>query len=753
MKKVALNETPNGVLTSFTLAQDTVETNLVLGVYEGFLLRKVAASPGQGEYTKSGSAISMGFAPATGSSFYFFIQTDPTKGLGLYEVGGSKNGSNTAFTLPVAVPAGSDVILLHTNHVAEQVASSPGLGQFTRSGTAITWNSTFPPQDGDRLVAYIEEAEISGVNFALVTLTPTANPLVYDTDIASSDTFSPTLLAIDGGSYIAQISESPAAGECLYFDADQTIEFGYTPIAPVVFVTQLVPKSGVNLALLALLRDSRKTQIVLVEDDSLQPDGDPETHYYATEEYSTLSTDTPANTEYRGIVTGPTILTIERSLQEAFLGRSQLTLGDLRLANGGDLSSRFGLMGNIFTGHSIIIEIVGRREEGYAYADRGKILVGVKGEPRRRDGAIVIPIADAFALLSIKIPTAVLTTSEYANLPAALVGKPKPLIDGEVKHFEPLLIDPTVPRYLVAGHACEDVAVAVYDQGLATGLTVTPNHAGGYFDLSGTPTGKVTCDAKGRKISGTFSNKLWDIVENKLKTDANPVFATGEIDSGTFLFAKRDSNYACGIAARDQVELSAQIDKLVSSVIGWYVLRPDGIVTVGQLAAPSVSAVLSLEDVELYVDTFELTVVPPAWQIIVHYAPLETTFSDSEIAGAVTQAQRLYLKEGYKTLEWSDASIKDDYPQAVSKTIDTRLLNEADAQAILTLAVSLFSVRQARVSGDFNLAPLLLKLHDTVSFEHGDYDISGNWRTVKIRESYTATRGPSRVNLELWRPL
>lgn len=753
MKKVALNETPNGIITSFTLAEDTVEAELVIGVYEGFILRKVASSPGVGEYTKSGTAVTMGFAPATGSSFYFFIQTATTKGLGLYEVQGTKNGSNTAFTLPVAVPAGSDVILLHTNRVAEQVASSPGLGQFTRSGTAITWNSTFPPQAGDVLRAYIEEDEISGANFALVTLTPTANPQVFDTDLSPSSTLSPTLLVADGGSYIAQVSESPAVGECLYFDADQTIEFGYAPVSPVVFVTQMIPKSGVNLALLALLRDSRKTQIVLVEDTSRTAAGASQTHYYATEEYSTLATDTPANKEYRGIVSGPTILTIKRSLQEAFLGRSQLTLGDLILKNDGELSARFGFMGNLFAGHPIIIEIVGRREEGYAYADRGKVLVGVKGEPRRKDGEIIIPIADSFARLSIKIPTAVLTTAEYANLPAALVGKPKPIIDGEVKHFEPLLVDPTVPRYLVAGHACEDVAVAVYDQGLATGLTVTKNNAGGYFDLSGTPTGKVTCDAKGRKISGTFSNKLWDIVENKLKSDANPVFTAGEIDSASLLVAKRDSNYACGIAARDQVELGAQIDTLISSVIGWYVLRPDGIVTVGQLAAPASAAVLSLEDVELHADTFELTVTPPAWQVLVHYAPLESTFSDSEIAGSVTEAQKRYLKEGHKTLEWSDAAIKDDYPQATTKTIATRLLNESDAQAVLNLAVSLFSVRQARVRGDFNLAPLLLKLHDTVSFEHGDYDISGHWRTVGIQEMYTATRGPSRVNLELWRPL
>lgn len=757
MKKVGVSEAPDGVRTTFTLTQDTVEAELIIGVYNGFLLRKVGASPGAGEYTKSGTSITTGFAPAAGSSFYFFIQTATTKGMGLHEIIGTKNGTNTSFSLPVVPPADSNILLLHTTRVAEEVASSPGLGQFTISGAAITWNSVFPPRAGDVLVAYVEEDKLSTANFAPIAFTATANPLVYVTNLSASVEFTHVLLLVVGGSYLVRTNQTPAAGEFRYDDNTQQIELGAAVPATAAlygWTTNFTGRSDVNQILLTLLRDPRKTQIILVEDESLAPDGATQIHRYASEEYATLASDSPANVEYRGIVSGEPILEVERSLQEAFAGRSQLTIGDIRLLNDGELSARFGLNGNAFASRKITVEIVGRREEGYAYANRGKILVGIKGEPRRRDGEIVVPIADNFARLTVKVPTAVLTKSEFPNLPDALVGKPKPIIDGDVKHFEPLLVDPTIPRYLVAGHACEDVAVTVYDRGTPTALTVTKNNASGYFDLGGTPVGKVTCDAKGRKISGAFSNKLWDIVENKLKTDANPVFAASELDTATFLTAKRDSNYACGLATTEQADVLSALDRLVTSVIGWYVLRPDGVVAVGQLAAPASAAVLSFsDDTELYEDSFELSFVPPVWQITVHYAPLEVTFGDGEIASTVSEAGKRYLKTGYKTLEWSDATIKTKYPQAETKTIETRLLNEADAQAVLDRAKMLFGVRQARVSADFNMAPLLLRLHDTVAFTHADYDVTGNWRVVKIRETYTATRGETTVRLELWKPL
>lgn len=755
MKLTHFSETPNGSLTVFTLLEDTLDDALILVIHNTFTLQKVASAPAAGQFSKSGTAVTFGIAPATGSRLSAFIQATADTGLRIVPIAGIRNGVNTSFTLGMLPPAGSNAIVGHSGRIVEEVTSGPVLGQYTIAGQAVTWNTVYRPQSSQELFALVEVPLVATAAFTVLVLTPTANPLVFDTNLAASLEYSHELFLFVSGSMLVRAEAEPIPGYYRYDDTNQQVILGAGIGTGQIYgwTVNFIEREDENVALLALLQSRKRTHILLATLHTLNPAGAPALLRFATEEYSTQAADTPANTSFAGLIAGNTFLQITRSLQEAFLGHSTLALGQLTIYNhAGELESIFGVNGHSFGGRTLEVELVGRHEEGYAYADRGRLLLGVMDEPRREDHACSLPISDNLQVLTLSVPSAALMTDEYALLPEASIGRMKPIINGTVLHLEPILVNPSTQQYVIAGHAIAAI-LAVYDQGVATGLTVTPDLANGRFTLSGTPVGKVTCDVEGRKIAGVFSEGLFDIIEDKLLNDVG--FGADELHEPSFLNAKAAWNFAVGLATTAPTELRDSIDALVSSVIGWHQVRPDGRLQVGQLAPPAAAPLLRLDASDFVADSFSLEIEPPISQIVFEYAPLETIFTDGDIADAVTGDTRHYLKTGQKTLVYPavpDAAILAAYPLAQPKRIRTRLRNEADAQAMLAYAWQIFSLRQARVQADFRIPPMQLKLHDTVQFD-GPYATDGNWRVTTIEETFAATRGEQPVRLTLWRPI
>ena len=120
----AMTGTKNGSNTSFAIPDGTVTTCLV--VWNGQLLSTTG-----GGFTRSGATITLATAPGASDDLYALVYTTTTSGLSMVAVTGTRNGSNTTFT----IPNGSVTTCLVA--INGQLLSVAG-GGFTRSSATIT---------------------------------------------------------------------------------------------------------------------------------------------------------------------------------------------------------------------------------------------------------------------------------------------------------------------------------------------------------------------------------------------------------------------------------------------------------------------------------------------------------------------------------------------------------------------------------------------------------------------------------------
>lgn len=772
MKQVAFAESPDGSRTSFTLAAPDrpAEAALIFVIDTGVMLEKVTsgASGLQFSYNSGTGVVSTGYAPRSGARFYAYVQTASTKGLRLEEPSGTKNGSNTTFMLTTAPPASTHAVGILGGRVLEPVASSPSGLQYSIASATLTLGVA--PQSGDYLAFYVEEDELAGANFQGITFTGSKNGTnkVFDTDLASSAAYTPTLFLMHAGLVLKRkASATLAAGEFYYDDDTQQLTLGVAPAsteALIGYITQYTVRPGVNLSLSAWLANSNYERIIIATFTGKKADGSSKTFRQATKPYATLPSDTPANTEWGGLLIG--VPDINQAMQEAFEGRSQKTFGTLTLQNPrspsnpivGRLDADFGASGYSLDGQDVTLEILG---PGLAYADRGTVLQGVCGVHSCDGDSIQIPISDNTGALAKKTTHATLTTAEYANLPAGAVGKFKPSLYGQVYNFEPTLISTATPLYLLAGHTIDGLD-AVRDNGVALVEDLSdPPAAGKYYvnrsasggatvKLGSTPTGVVTVDMHGHNISGIDST-LGKVIEGVLTGEAG--YSSGDFDTGALTIYQAQTPYAVGIIITEPTPIHDVLDQLISGVPTYYTMTREGLFYIARFTTPTEAAVLTLaDDIELR-EPARVSYRSPVWKVSVSYDTLEYTHNDGTLAGAVSLANKERYKTTYRTKQASDSGVLTNYPLATEKLIESRLNSEADAATVASLHLSLFGVRRTVVTAPFDLLPLSLKLGEVVDFSSPRYGLQGKWRVIGIKEQYQgqlASLRKNTVELTLW---
>ena len=775
MKQVAFSETPDSARTTFTLAAPDrpVETALIFIIDTGVFLEKVASGQTGLQFSyNSGTGVStIGYAPRTGARFYAFVQTDSTKGLRREEPAGVKNGSNTSFTLSAAPPAGSHAIGILGGRILEYVSSAPSGLQYSISGTTVTLG--IAPREGDYLAYYVEEDEVAGANFQGFTFTGSKNGTnkVFSTNLASSASYTHTLLLMHAGLILKRkTSATLAAGEFYYDDSNQQITLGVAPAsteALIGFTTQFTVRAGVNLALSTWLSNPNYERIIIATLIGKKADGSSKTFRQATKPYATLPSDTPANTEWGGLLIG--VPDIQQTMQETFEGHSQTTFGTLTLQNPrspsdptlGRLDSDFGVNGYSIDGQNVTLEILGL---GLAYANRGKVLQGVGGVHTCNGDTINIQLGDNIGSLAKKTSHTALTVSEYANLPAGAVGKSKAIVYGKVLNHQPILISTATPLYLLAGHSINAVS-AVRDNGVALVSDASdPPAAGKYFvnktatggatiKLGSTPTGVVTVDLIGRLIAGTDAEdqKLGKVIEGLLTQEGGLV--SGNFDTGALAIYQAQTTYSVGLVISEPTPIQDALDTLIRGVPSYFTMTREGLFYLARFTTPTEAAVLTLsKDIKLRAPA-RITYRSPTWKYSISYDTLEFTHDDGTLAGSVTLANKERFKTTFRTKQASDSAVLTNYPLAKERLIESRLTAEADAATMASLYLTLFSVRRTVVTASFDLLPLSLKLGQVVDFSSPRYGLQGSWRVIGLKEQYQGNLSALRQNtveLTLW---
>ncbi len=175
-----------------------------------------------------------------------------------------------------------------------------------------------------------------------------------------------------------------------------------------------------------------------------------------------------------------------------------------------------------------------------------------------------------------------------------------PLVFGEVFNISPLLIDPNNVIYMVNNGPIERV-IEVRDNGmpLTEGTNYNVDLTKGIIYFLTMPAGAVTCSVQGVKVNtGTYSNKVSDIIKYILKTHGNDVLTDSDLDLTTFNTFSSTYTQPVGIFIQDKSNVIDVCQQLASSIGAQVVATRSGKISLIRLDIPSAgSKIINDEDI------------------------------------------------------------------------------------------------------------------------------------------------------------
>lgn len=433
-----------------------------------------------------------------------------------------------------------------------------------------------------------------------------------------------------------------------------------------------------------------------------------EVYRYATAGYSTLPSDTPANTYYEPRVQQPGLVRRDLFSGGAAFGQTRVGYGEVTLVNSdGALDS---LMNKAF-GRSLRI-LVG--EETAAYSSFALVLQATVEQAEVTLNLVTLRVKDSQEKLSKPLPLPTYAGSNVLPNGAEgtaddLKGQRKPRMYGKVFNVSPPLVNSSLLMFQMNSGAA--TIQAVYDK--AVSLTFHANYADlasleaatipsgeystctslGLFRLGSNHVGTVTCDAT------TGSEYLAEIL-GAIAADAGVTMSSSDIA------ALKSANPALGgiyfqdsSTEADSGTTALQLlDEVAQSLGAWYGFDQAGVLRCARVVAPTGTAVAefgpsNIVTLEQVAASDELNGLP-TWKVSVLWKKFYTVQTDGDIAGSVTIARRGELAQEYRTTISTDSDTQSIYPNARELTRTTALTSEADAQAEASRLLSLFKIQR-----------------------------------------------------------
>lgn len=171
-------------------------------------------------------------------------------------VSGTKNSSNTAFSLAEASTAGGSTFIVHNGLVLQSVAASPGANQYTLSGTTLTLG--LAPDAADSLFAFVTTSLRHGMTTTTLTGTQNGSNTVYTLGTAPPAS-SHLFLAFNG---LVQEEVAAAPGANQFTISGTTVTLGLAPDSSDVLVAYIQESATVFFHELTLTgtQDSANTR-------------------------------------------------------------------------------------------------------------------------------------------------------------------------------------------------------------------------------------------------------------------------------------------------------------------------------------------------------------------------------------------------------------------------------------------------------------------------------------------------------------
>ncbi len=476
--------------------------------------------------------------------------------------------------------------------------------------------------------------------------------------------------------------------------------------------------------------------------------------YLSDLQFITEPTDTPANQYFAPVVNNPLQFDLSILRGDEF-GISSPSFGSIQMQNG---NADFDHLTELnWKGRRIVIKAGGRN---FRYDQFATVFDGMCNDIEYDDDTITLTIRDN----GLKIDQLIVSDS-YKGTGGVeggndLAGKLKPLLYGKAFNIEPVLVDPANLIYQI--HAGTMQAVnAVYDRGadltfqsdVADITTATPTAgnyvtslATGFIKLGSTPSGRITADAQGDSSGGYVSTSA-DIARRIVMTKLGiGSFSPTDINDGAFNRLNAELPGAMGLYITEKSAVRNFLDMLINPCGAYWNFGRTGLLTAGYIDNPGVET-STLEASAIDASGIQAPApVAPSWRISVAYAPAWVVQKEDELAGSVTEAQRSFVGQEYRTVVNEDRSVRTRNPQALDRVFYTALSDKADAEALLARLVRVYGTERKIYRVPTYGTLFRQYIGDTVRMTYPRFNINKNLSVVGISEDAESNQ----TTLELW---
>jgi hypothetical protein len=434
---------------------------------------------------------------------------------------------------------------------------------------------------------------------------------------------------------------------------------------------------------------------------------------FATGGFMSAPGDTPPNTWYDDCVL--TSLNFERSLfgQRQIWGQSAVGRGVLKLSNpNGELDN---LARYSFDGARLVVR---EGEDPISLADMAVVFTGCCESQEMAMDTVTLNLRDRLADLDKPVQSNTYAGTDEGPIGVegkdSLAGKRKPLCIGHCLgvpvtmvnassligqvHDGPVaaITNPRDKAYPLTSGADYPTLAALAAADVPAGHVATCL-ATGHVKFGVTPAGDVTVDVQGCKKEGVYVETTAGCLRRLFVGYAG--IPVEDIDQQAFAALEADAPQVVGIYIDDDTTVLDAADFICSGVLAWYDPGLLGKFTCGLIALPQGPGVAVID--ELYLDQrLERQAAKhtdnglPAWKVTVQYGRLWHVIAKSSMAGGVSADDQVRYASGWLSASAENNLVQAAYPHAQDVTLETSLVNVADAQALAERYLALVSVRR-----------------------------------------------------------
>lgn len=421
------------------------------------------------------------------------------------------------------------------------------------------------------------------------------------------------------------------------------------------------------------------------------------TIYVSDRGFVTRPVDSPANTHMAPRVKLPASLRRDIIAPgRTILGRTQARYGDVVITNpDGALDGWFDYA---FDGREFV-QYVG--DFGSVFpTGYTRLVTATMDEAAFTEGEIRIKLRDRVGELDKPVQTTLYAGTGTLEGSSELTGKPKPMLYGYKRHIRPPLVDSSrliyhinstgdsvtldygsgfvvfengvgIPQDTVTGATYSDQADMLANAPAAGTFRVWP--AGGYIRLGSSPSGVITCHAS---TTVDTVGAFWAAI--------TALAATDNVASGieTALDAANAGTIGLWIGPDEEPTMAEVLDRALGTIGGWCGTNNDGELTAGVLKDPS-NQTATYTFPTGWLDNLRRVPVAdsfggvPCWRARMKWDE-KIAFSDSEIAGSISDGGRAELKQSHAVaIGDSDSSILTKHPLAPDLLLDSLFTSSA----------------------------------------------------------------------------